>query len=80
MIKRLTDDHPKTQEGYTHTCIHAGCGCFLKLQNIKGNWATTKCVKHVKFYHPTSDIGKEYLKSAQDAEVNTRGGLVYSAH
>ena len=24
MIKRLDDDNPKTMEGYTHTCIHAG--------------------------------------------------------
>ena len=57
IIKRLADDHPKSKEGYTHTCIEAGCGCFLKLQNYKGNWSTTKCVHHVK--------------SAKDLEVNT---------
>lgn len=80
MIKRLADDHPKSKEGYTHTCIEAGCGCFLKLQNYKGNWSTTKCVYHVKSAHPTTDLGKEYLKSAKDLEVNTGGGLVYSAN
>ena len=74
MIKRLNDDHPKTKEGYTHACIHADCGCFLKVQKTKGNWVTTKCVIHVKSAHPTSALGKEYLKTAKDAEVNTRGG------
>ena len=29
---------------------------------------------------PNFYLGKEYLKSVKDAEVNTRGGLVYSAH
>ena len=32
MIKRLDDDNPKTDEGNTHTCIHAGCGYFMKLK------------------------------------------------
>ena len=73
MIKRLDDDHPKTKEGYTHTCIHAGCGCFLKVQKTKGCWVTTKCVNHVKLEHPTSSLGKEYLKTAKNAEVKTRG-------
>jgi len=26
MIERLNDDHPRIKEGYTHTCINAGCG------------------------------------------------------
>jgi hypothetical protein len=43
MIKRLTGDHSGTVEGYTQTCIHAGCGCFLTPQKTKGNWATAKC-------------------------------------
>lgn len=79
MIKRLSDDHPKTKEGYTHTCIHAGCGCFLKVQKTKGNWVTTKCVNHVKSAHPTSALAKEYLKTAKDAEVNTKGGNLLTA-
>ena len=40
----------------------------LKKKN-QGNWPTTKCVNHTKTAHPTSDLGKEYLKSAQTAEV-----------
>ena len=56
--------------GNTHTCIHAGCGYFMKLKKKnQGNWPTTKCVNHIKTAHPTSDLGKEYLKSAQTAEV-----------
>jgi len=41
----------------THTCIHAGCGCFLKAQKTRGSWVTTKCVNHVKSAHPTSALG-----------------------
>jgi len=62
MIKRLDDDHPKTGEGHTHTCIHAGCGCFMKIKKIRGNWPTTKCVNHIKNVYPPSDLGKGYLK------------------
>ena len=69
MIKRLADDHPKTKEGYTHTRIHAGCGCFMKIKKTRGKWPTTKCVNYIKNAHPTSDPGKKYLKSAQNAEV-----------
>ena len=69
MIRRLADDHPKTTEGYTHTCTHAGCGCFLTVPKVKGNWATTKCVNHIKTSHPSSDVAKDYLKTAQTATV-----------
>ena len=70
MIKRLDDDHPKTGEGFTHTCIHEGCGCFLKLKKTaQGNWPTSKCVNHTKASHPSSDLAKGYLKTAQTAKV-----------
>ena len=58
MIKRRNDDHPKTKKGYIHTRIHAGCGCFLKVQKTKGNWVMTKCVRR-----GSSDSDSEPVKS-----------------
>ena len=63
-VKRLSADHPLTEEGFTHICTHPGCAQPLKLTKPKGldYWTSSKAINHLRDVHGDS-VGKEYVES-----------------